>query len=92
VDAALAAAQTGVSDCAGFAQSAVLTQYLGAMAKFRNYSFGNITAWDPSVNLLFSPTNMARRSAALISETCTLLLVTSRTFLSRGRGATTEET
>ena len=23
-------------------QSAVLTQYLGAMAKFRNYSFGNI--------------------------------------------------
>jgi len=24
-------------------QSAVLTQYLGAMAKFRNYSFGNIT-------------------------------------------------
>ena len=24
-------------------QSAVLTQYLGAMAKFRNYSFGNIS-------------------------------------------------
>jgi hypothetical protein len=23
-------------------QSSVLTQYLGAMAKFRNYSFGNI--------------------------------------------------
>src|SRR5271165_7084980 len=23
-------------------QSAVLTQYLGAMAKFRNYSFGNV--------------------------------------------------
>ncbi len=37
------------------------------------------TAWEPSENLVFSPVNMARKSASLIPEICTPLFATTTT-------------